>query len=520
MKTDCFYRVFATSDFEQKDKIERDDIIYVVQKSEYVKSDMYFDKNSEKWLCFDISKDKNVFEYAESAYLKPLSDSILKDSSCNCLEDYSPEQVRFFLEHRTNAKRYKFSKKNFFDERGLKKNLFSFEVISDFENLKVSLVAFFFNDVPCPVESNAFNPKIDEESIVFDMKGGEIFFKEKEVYPFMIEDELGNVPPNVAKKVFERVRECAQIFTGIKIEETRFAEPKDILIDAFNLTKIPFEKNLYPVLTSEYFEDEKFIVDRRESNIYNKFCKSVRIRSYRMLRKSYMERPLSLVTYHKVKRCGFSDVNIFNKILFDRVLSFVFDELYIEALCFFCKKFLKKKNELSLLNVLRKFADEKGGIHIHYEVRDSLNMFRLYYRYVPKELKTAILSEGMTTFNHDALSEISYKVNHKNRKFSYSKAQKSLEDKIDGYEFCLPADTNELVSVGVEMRNCVASYADDVLKKECTIVYAKKNGKRCLCIEIRGKTVCQERAVRNQRPDGEEEKALISYHARHSLAVD
>ena len=40
MKTDYFYRVFATSDFEQKDKIERDDIIYVVPKSEYVKSDM------------------------------------------------------------------------------------------------------------------------------------------------------------------------------------------------------------------------------------------------------------------------------------------------------------------------------------------------------------------------------------------------------------------------------------------------------------------------------------------------
>ena len=520
MKTDFFYRVFATGGFEEKERIDRNEILYVVPKSEYVGSDMYFDRKSEKWLCFDISKDKNVFEYAESAFLKPLSDLIVKDRTSVVLEDFSPEQVRLFLEHRKNSRRYKFSKANFCDERRLRKNVFSFEIRSDFENLKVSLVLLSFKDVYCPVENNAFDPRIEEERLVFDMKSGNVFFREKEVLPFMIEDELYNVPENVAQKVFERVRECAQIFTGIKIEETRFVEPKDILIDAFCLTKIPFEKNLYPVLTSEYFEDEKFIVDRSESNIYNKFCKSVRIKSYRMLRKSYMERPLSLVTYHKVKRCGFSDVNIFNKILFDRVLSFVFDECYIEDLSFFCLKFLKAKSELSLLNLLKKFPNDKGGMYIPYEVRDGLDMFRLYFRYVPKEVRASIFDEGLTTFNHDALSEISYKVRYKNRKFSYSKAQKSLLDKINGYEFCLPSDTNELVSVGVEMRNCVASYADDVLKKECTIVYAKKNGKKCLCLEIRGKKVCQERAVRNQRPDGEEEEALLSYHARHSLAVD
>ena len=72
-----------------------------------------------------------------------------------------------------------------------------------------------------------------------------------------------------------------------------------------------------------------------------------------------------------------------------------------------------------------------------------------------------------------------------------------------------------MCEIGTALHNCVASYAEIVEGKECTIVYAEKDGQYKICIKVRGKDVCQERIDRNEAPTGEEKAVLSKWHERH-----
>lgn len=133
------------------------------------------------------------------------------------------------------------------------------------------------------------------------------------------------------------------------------------------------------------------------------------------------------------------------------------------------------------------------------------------------ELKKDIFEDGFTKFNHDALSNISYKIRNKKIEFKYTQKELKLEDDIDGFSFRLPKDSYQLCEIGTSLRNCVASYAENVQNKECTIVYAKKDDKYKLCIEVRGKEILQERANHNSAPNEEEMSVLLKWHERHGL---
>ena len=108
-------------------------------------------------------------------------------------------------------------------------------------------------------------------------------------------------------------------------------------------------------------------------------------------------------------------------------------------------------------------------------------------------------------------------MSNKNITFKYSEEQKKLEDDIDGYSFRLPQTSYQLCEIGTSLHNCVASYTDNVQKKECTIVYATKNDEYKICIEVREKEIFQERIDRNASPDEEEKIILQKWHERHSL---
>ena len=166
--------------------------------------------------------------------------------------------------------------------------------------------------------------------------------------------------------------------------------------------------------------------------------------------------------------------------------------------------------------LLKKTYDENGD-EDWFEKSDGMDMFARYFEHLPEVLVKDILKDGFTKFNHDALSNFSYQLENKNIVFKYSMEQKSLEDDIDGYSFCLPKDSYQLCEIGTALHNCVASYGEGVQKKECTIVYVQKDGQYKICIEVRGKEIVQERIDRNASPGEEEKLVLKKWHERHAL---
>ena len=150
---------------------------------------------------------------------------------------------------------------------------------------------------------------------------------------------------------------------------------------------------------------------------------------------------------------------------------------------------------------------------------DGLDMFAKYFKHIPETLKTDILTDGFTQFNHDALANIAYRYENKNITFTYTDDQKKLEDDIDGYSFRLPENSYQLCEIGTSLHNCVASYASLVKKKDCTIVYATKNDKYKICIEVRGNEVWQQRMDHNQAPGKEQEYLLSKWREKHNLRL-
>jgi len=122
--------------------------------------------------------------------------------------------------------------------------------------------------------------------------------------------------------------------------------------------------------------------------------------------------------------------------------------------------------------------------------------------------------EGFTEYNHDLLMRI-YRDAHpdseehfENQIIEYDEVEQELCWQHSGFEFCLPEDTNRLVEIGSKMNICVGHlYRDKAAKKQCTIVYAKKDDSYELCIEVQ-KTkdnrfkLVQKSAFSNHAPQG------------------
>ena len=76
-----------------------------------------------------------------------------------------------------------------------------------------------------------------------------------------------------------------------------------------------------------------------------------------------------------------------------------------------------------------------------------------------------------------------------------------------------------MCEIGASLHNCVASYVDRVGKRECTIIYVRKDGAYRICIEVRDGEIWQEKTNYNAKPSEEEEAALLKWHERHSLRL-
>ncbi len=287
------------------------------------------------------------------------------------------------------------------------------------------------------------------------------------------------------------------------------------LSEMYMLTMLPCEPNLYAVLMDQELHELNFCFtyDRSDTKVLEKFLKKAHIKDHRVLRKVFAEYPMALLLCMRLHDSGFRDVNLYNRVLESEENRVKIKYLDRQALVFFSKYSIKKRDEIATMNTLLR---ESEGVD-YFMKDDALCMFRKYFRYVPEELRKDILEDGFTRFNHDALSKISYSAENRKITFKYTGEQKNLEDDIDGYSFRLPKTNVQMSEIGTALHNCVASYAESVRQKECTIVYATKDGDYKICIEVNENKILQERIDRNAEPTAEEKSVLKKWHERHGL---
>ena len=539
-----------------KNQFLPDNLVYNWSNNIWEKADSIPEENDEtlpaEFVEFPVRSVKPSFS----------EHGVLSDERGLSIEDLSPCEMADYCAWKREESRYFFNSRNFKDANDSQKDYFGAELCVDEEKLTLSLTfkkyarkelegRDYMNrhiDSKFPVYSSETieRPSFISETIFFDMKQGNISFdfdsnsepwrlkqnSHKEFLPFELHDKilqlLGNLefyfyPQSVLCAAYKKLSELAKKFTGLSEAPATInylseenTKPR-YLSEMYVLTKLPCEPNLYEVLMNKELNDLKFNFkyDRSDTKVLASFLQKAHLKDYRILRKVYAKHPIVLLLCMRLHDSGFRDINLYNRVIESEENREEIRHLDRKSLVFFSKYSIKKRGQLSTMNtILRKSED------VDYFMKDdAFCMFRSYFRHIPEELRKDILEDGFTRFNHDALAKISYSVENRNITFKYSGEQKKLEDDIDGYSFRLPKTNMQMCEIGTALHNCVASYAEIVEGKECTIVYAEKDGEYKICIEVRGKEVCQERIDRNEAPTGEEKAVLSKWHERHGLKI-
>ena len=563
-----FYRKFGTADFILSEKEKK--IIPVRIKNQFLPDNLVYNWSNNIWEKADSIPEENdetlpaeFVEFPVRSVKPSFSEhGVLSDERGFSIEDLSPCEMADYCAWKREESRYFFNSRNFKDANDSQKDYFGAELCVDEEKLTLSLTFKKFArkelegrdymnrhiDSKFPVYSSEAieRPSFISETIFFDMKQGNISFdfdsnsepwrlkqnSHKEFLPFELHDKilqlLGNLefyfyPESVLCAAYKKLSELAKKFTGLSEAPATInylseenTKPR-YLSEMYVLTKLPCEPNLYEVLMNKELNDLKFNFkyDRSDTKVLGSFLQKAHLKDYRILRKVYAKHPIVLLLCMRLHDSGFRDINLYNRVIESEENREEIRHLDRKSLVFFSKYSIKKRGQLSTMNtILRKSED------VDYFMKDdAFCMFRSYFRHIPEELRKDILEDGFTRFNHDALCKVSFSAENRSITFKYSGEQKNLEDDIDGYSFRLPKTNMQMCEIGSALHNCVASYAEIVEGKECTIVYAEKDGEYKICIEVRGKEVCQERIDRNEVPTGEEKAVLSKWHERHGLKI-
>lgn len=556
--TEYFYRIPGTVGFKHcgSEKI----IVPVRLKNDFCKDASYYSFSENEWKSFDGNVEALNARLGDDFFPAELVNTPVEPSGFVFqydplmkfaeggngdfdIEDLDVSQMKDYLEQRYEFQKFHFDTRNFNDSRGIEKDYYGTRVEYDEENLTLKISALHFvrdkkkNSSEEKLESYNFNPKLDEDCILYDIKNGKVDIDvkarnddgneagikadrkdKKDFYKFGFDVATlagfckGKISRDTLSFIFEKFIFLAGKFTGISYE-CFIKQKRSPLIIMYKITMLPYEPMLYQVLKSMSFigRKKKFSYRRTDANVFKKFCRKMKIKNTRVLRRCYLERPEVLITSMNICECGFKDINLFNRVLENPEYSGIFDGIDLKPLVFFSRYAIKKRGQLAAMNLIL-----KGG-NGSYEKSDGIEMFAQYFKYVPETLRADILKDGFTRFNHDALSNISYQAKNENCVFEYSANQKKLEDKIGAYEFLLPKDSYQLCEIGTALHNCVASYADKIKSNDCTIVYAQKDGAYKICIEVCENEIKQELTDHNEMPSEEETKILGEWHLRHGL---
>lgn len=575
-----FYRKLGTADFIQSENEKK--IIPVRFKNQFVPDTVLFDWSKNIWKKADsIPKESEEILPAEFVEfpIKPAKprftgNGVLSGDDGLAIEDLSPCEMADYCAWQKEESHYFFNSRNFKDSNNCQKDYFAAEICVDEENLTLSLTFKEFArkelegrdylsrhiESAFPVYSSSLPEDLQEapafiaETIFFDMKNGKMSFSfesggnpekkedsepwrlnsnsKKELLPFerhqRILQFLGNLefyfyPESVLCQAYKKLKSLAKKFTGLSetpatvnyLSEEN-AKPR-YLSEMYVLTMLPCEPNLYAVLMSRELHELKFTFnyERTDTEVFNKFLKKAHIKNHRVLRKVFAEHPTILLLCMRLHDSSFRDINLYNRVIESEENREEIRYLDRKALIFFSKYSIKKRGEIATMNTLLRKSEDVDP----YMKDDALCMFQEYFRHVPEELRKDILEDGFTRFNHDALAKISYSAENRNITFKYTGEQKNLEDDIDGYSFRLPKSNIQMCEIGTALHNCVASYAESVEQKDCTIVYATKDGEYKICIEVYKNKIVQELIDRNSEPTGEEKVVLSKWHERHGLNV-
>ena len=564
--TEYFYRKIGSAVFEPSDTEKV--LLPVRLKNKYVLQPQFYNNETKQWTDYDgdydtlLASDTKLFpvEYAEQPF------NVSFPRLFGTIEEYSPSQMRKYLAYRRKKEQRNFYAEHYYDENDFEKNLVCVRMELDEENLSLKVTSLYFKRNP--TEDNEIPepgiPSIIEKSYFFDVLNGNVesdlnyfehedssdddFFPSRPAY----EKELLNVteffkveiPDCLKVEVFRNLLKLIHLYTEIPYERLceKYSELMRIVgnpeysiesekerereraistlsEEMYLLTILPYEPALYKILMKQATERKfNFSFRRDDPEIFKAYCRKFKIKNTRTVRRCYTERPDTLRTYLRLKDCGFRDINLYNRILENAQYYNLIDKLEPQGLIFFARYSIRKRGQKATCNILLKPAEDKK-MRLMFWMNDGMNMFHRYFKNIPHSLRQAILHDGFTEYNHDALSGVAYHCNHKKITFTYTPEQRSLCDSIEGYEFCIPKDNYQLFEIGAALSNCVGSYDESVAAKECTIVYVTKDGEYKICIEVRGNEIIQERVKYNADPSEAEQKILDEWHLRHKLLL-
>lgn len=544
--TDYFYRKIGTAEFEHSD-VQRT-VLPVRLKNPFVRRTQYFCLETHEWIACDDNFEAAASsaavpeEYAETA-VKPeypdfdsdcILNSVRPEEEKAVFEDLDASQMAEYLAFKNNLKRFKFNRQNQYDEKGYNKDSFGIKIESDDEKLTLRITVQRFRRIPADaMDSDRTSPalvdcnlELEEEHVFFDVKNGvfeigtdgdtQIRRMYKNINARIdarrfdyLRMAAFRLPQKIFRLSWEKLTALAQTYTGLSYKSLQVPLEKICVQEMAALTMLPYEHTLYSALVN--MEDGRRrkklkACSRRDPHVFKKFCKAMKIRNTRTVRRRYNENPETLLVYMNLYDCGFRDINFYNRVLEDSGFCNYFRHCD-KTVMFFSRYSIKKRGERATLNMLLNSIDES-------DAEDCFSMFYQYFKYIPGTLRKDILEDGFTEYNHDALSKISQQHASRTVVFKYKSWQKKLCGTVSGYEFCLPKDSGQLREIGAALHNCVASYKDYVLDGTSTIVYAQKDGGYKICIEIRGNKIAQALADYNRSLSKEEEKSVDEWWER------
>jgi hypothetical protein len=106
------------------------------------------------------------------------------------------------------------------------------------------------------------------------------------------------------------------------------------------------------------------------------------------------------------------------------------------------------------------------------------------------------------------------------RKTTYKKFQKVVnnfakyEYQNESYCVIAPSFANDLITEGVRLNHCVASYIDDVIEQKTCIMFLRKNLQKeipLVTLEIKNNKIVQAKGKNNGNPGSDESKFLLEY---------
>lgn len=245
--------------------------------------------------------------------------------------------------------------------------------------------------------------------------------------------------------------------------------------------------------------EEQFSKDYTDN--YPALCTYLGIDPPKSVRKEYLKNPFAIVAYFWLVRLGFKDINAirlffcpsvigrtyFDKVWFDPeyrlIRNFTLPCTYSGMdFVFYVRWMLRNgKDEMPLAKQIVKLLSEKW----EYWYDDTLRMFHEYYPFLSEDTKQIIKRRGISGESHDALIHESYCIDMKKVNISYNSPMiLRLESIVMGFAFHVVSDTSELPIIGRKLANCVASYANRMLKKQCLIVTASDEEDYQACIEV------------------------------------